>query len=64
MTLLTDKYDVTSVEKFMVIFPGKTKDTLNKLISELESKERLMREKSGKVENSKCSLGKFVAIFL
>lgn len=64
--LLADKYDTVSIDKFMVIFPGKTKETLTSLISELRSKERkriISEEKAGhEIESHKdlkiCSLGK------
>ncbi|CAI2361621.1 unnamed protein product [Moneuplotes crassus] len=70
--LLADKYDTVSIEKFMVIFPGKTRETLTSLISELRSKERKRRiseEKFGhEIESQKdlkiCSLVKQPVITL
>lgn len=59
MVLMADKYDTISVETFMVIFPGKTVDTLNKLISEFEGKQKLSKKISGVTYHEKCSFGKF-----
>lgn len=41
MSLLSDKYDAISVDKFMVIFPGKTKETLNTIIKSFKTRDAL-----------------------
>ncbi|CAI2362617.1 unnamed protein product [Moneuplotes crassus] len=65
VALLADKYDIIPIERFMVIFPGKTRETLTNLISKLcsedtnkkvQSKPRIGREYNEK--NKICSLAK------
>lgn len=38
MALLNDQFDKKSIEEFMIIFPGKSSDTLSMLISKLQKK--------------------------
>jgi hypothetical protein len=65
MCLLSDKYDTIPVEKFMVVFPGKSKETLNTLIKSFKARATLKAQDfkklntNSKTKNSEkvCSIG-------
>ena len=42
--LLSDEYDSMSIDQLMVKIPGKTKETLSKLVSELKAKDEMSRK--------------------
>jgi hypothetical protein len=49
MILLSDKYDKVSVDEFMVIFPGKTRDTLQTLVNKMSVKDQETLNKAEKL---------------
>jgi hypothetical protein len=65
MSLLSDKYDTIPVEKFRVIFPGKSKETLATLIESFKARatlkaqdfKKLNTNSKTKNSNKVCSIG-------
>lgn len=45
MSLLSDKYDQIPIKQLMVVFPGKSKETLLSLITQLKQKDRVNHKK-------------------
>lgn len=66
MSLLADKYDQIPIQKFMIIFPGKTKETLTQLIENFKTKDIQVSQEIKKIDaqvenilkDHICSLGK------
>jgi hypothetical protein len=66
MSLLADKYDQIPIQKFMIIFPGKTKETLTQLIETFKTKDIQESQEIKKIDEQVenilkdhiCSLGK------
>jgi hypothetical protein len=71
MSLLSDKYDTIPVEKFMIVFPGKSKETLTTLIESFKARATLKAQDfkklntNSKTKNSSkvCSIGTLDLIF-
>lgn len=55
-SLLADKYDEIPIEKFMIIFPGKSELTLRTLIEKLKEKDEKIQQKRAKVEPYQANL--------